>query len=64
MSKDSSGQHGQLCERYMKGGSQKRGSQDILGILDPPKTERTSLYYLRSLGQLYIGNTRHDWSFV
>ena len=52
MSKDSSGQHGQLCERDMKGGLQKGGSRDVLGILDPPKTERSSLDYLRSLGQL------------
>ena len=52
MSKELSGQHGQLCERDMKGGSQKGGSQDVLGIPDPPKTERTSLDYLRSLGQL------------
>ena len=50
MSKDSSGQHGQLCERDMKGGLQKGGSRDVLGILDPPKTER--LDCLRSLGHL------------
>ena len=34
MSKGSSGQHRQLCERDMKG-----GSRDVLGILDPPKTK-------------------------
>ena len=36
---------GQLVERDMKG-----GSRDVLGILDPPKTER--LDCLRSLGHL------------
>ena len=44
MSKISSGQHGGLCERDMKG-----GSQDVLGILDPPKTEKT-----------VVGNTGHE----
>ena len=38
---------GQFVERDMKG-----GSWDVLGILDPPKTERTRLDCLRSLGQL------------
>ena len=47
MSKGFSEQHGQLVERDIKG-----GSQDVLGILDPPKTERTRLDCLRSLGQL------------
>ena len=47
MFKGYSGQHGHLCERDMKG-----GFRDVLGILDPPKTERTNLDYLRSLGQL------------
>ena len=47
MSKGFSEQHGQLVERDMKG-----GSLDVLGILDPPKTERTRLDCLRSLGQL------------
>ena len=65
MSKGSSGQHGQLCERdsmgscvrgtpredprMSKGFSKQHGQ---LGILDPPKTERTRLDCLRSLGQL------------
>ena len=47
MSKGSSGQHGQLVERDIKG-----GSRDVLGILDHPKTEKTRLDCLRSLGQL------------
>ena len=47
MSKGFSRQHGQLVERDMKG-----GSWDVLGVLDPPKTERTRLDCLRSLGQL------------
>ena len=44
MSKGFSGHLGQLVERDMKG-----GSWDVLGILDPPKTERTRL---DCLGQL------------
>ena len=47
MSKGFSRQHGQLVERDMKG-----GCWDVLGVLDPPKTERTRLDCLRSLGQL------------
>ena len=47
MSKGFSEQHGLLVERDMKG-----ESQDVLGILDPPETERTRLDCLRSLGQL------------
>ena len=43
----SKGSSRHLGERDMMG-----GSPDVLGILDPPKTERTKLDCLRSLGKL------------